>query len=347
MAGIRAKASILLRRTLWGTAANPNFGGVLLVGLGSRGDPDRPAEVRDMLTAWTRATRSSPSPSRTPAARAGRSKRASTGSPRCCPWSARRGARPCRPARSRSAWQSYGSDAWFGVTQTRRLGVAPDRIGRAFSATVILSETPEIYGRRAPAVSLGGGLDPGRRQAARAPGLVGGLHRPQRRGDGQQPRPRQQGRRPHHHPGEVAGRGRRQAARRWMERGRIRRADRSERGLVFMDSPLLRSLFGPRASRFRRDPDRLHHRPRLCSGCKPSPSIEFSSSNTEIYRAHGGRHRPSTVARLPPPGDASIEAKGGEILDYLLEVASGRRTKSEALGYGGAEFVPWQIGAVM
>jgi altronate hydrolase len=31
----------------------------------------------------------------------------------------------------------------------------------------------------------------------------------------------------------------------------------------------------------------------------------------------------------------------------MLEVASGRRTKSEALGIGNDEFVPWQIGAVM
>jgi altronate dehydratase len=29
------------------------------------------------------------------------------------------------------------------------------------------------------------------------------------------------------------------------------------------------------------------------------------------------------------------------------QVASGRQSKSEELGYGGAEFVPWQIGAVM
>jgi len=79
-------------------------------------------------------------------------------------------------------------------------------------------------------------------------------------------------------------------------------------------------------------------------GCKPSPSIKLSS-NTDIYRRMeedididcGG------IAT----GEATIEAKGAEILDYLLEVASGRRTKSEALGYGGAEFVPWQIGAVM
>ena len=43
----------------------------------------------------------------------------------------------------------------------------------------------------------------------------------------------------------------------------------------------------------------------------------------------------------------SLEAKGREIFDALLRVASGERTRSELLGYGDAEFVPWQIGAVM
>ena len=42
-----------------------------------------------------------------------------------------------------------------------------------------------------------------------------------------------------------------------------------------------------------------------------------------------------------------MEAIGADILDLLLEVASGARTKSEQLGYGGAEFVPWQLGAVL
>ncbi len=31
----------------------------------------------------------------------------------------------------------------------------------------------------------------------------------------------------------------------------------------------------------------------------------------------------------------------------LLKIASGERSKSEQLGYGDAEFVPWQIGATM
>ena len=43
----------------------------------------------------------------------------------------------------------------------------------------------------------------------------------------------------------------------------------------------------------------------------------------------------------------SIEDKGREIFETLLRVASGERTKSELLGYGAAEFVPWQIGATM
>jgi altronate hydrolase len=43
----------------------------------------------------------------------------------------------------------------------------------------------------------------------------------------------------------------------------------------------------------------------------------------------------------------SIEAKGREIFDSILRVASGERSKSELLGYGDAEFVPWQVGATM
>lgn len=42
-----------------------------------------------------------------------------------------------------------------------------------------------------------------------------------------------------------------------------------------------------------------------------------------------------------------VQEKGEEILHYLLAVASGTPSKSEALGIGGLEFVPWQIGAVM
>ena len=46
-------------------------------------------------------------------------------------------------------------------------------------------------------------------------------------------------------------------------------------------------------------------------------------------------------------GGVSIQDKGKEIFEMILKVASGERSKSEQLGYGDAEFVPWQIGATM
>ena len=46
-------------------------------------------------------------------------------------------------------------------------------------------------------------------------------------------------------------------------------------------------------------------------------------------------------------GTATVESKGREIFEMLLRIASGERTRSEALGYGDNEFVPWQVGATM
>jgi altronate hydrolase len=78
-------------------------------------------------------------------------------------------------------------------------------------------------------------------------------------------------------------------------------------------------------------------------GCKPVPSLKLAT-NSDIY------------AKMIDDMDidcgevldgVSIEAKGEEIFVRLLEVASGSRTKSELLGYGDAEFVPWTIGATM
>ncbi len=79
------------------------------------------------------------------------------------------------------------------------------------------------------------------------------------------------------------------------------------------------------------------------SGYKPSPCIKLAT-NSDMY------------ARMSEDMDincgdiidgVSIEAKGAEILDKIIAVASGAKSLSEELGFGGAEFVPWQIGAVM
>ena len=46
-------------------------------------------------------------------------------------------------------------------------------------------------------------------------------------------------------------------------------------------------------------------------------------------------------------GEATIAEMGEQIFNVILDIASGRQSKSEALGFGSDEFVPWQIGAVM
>ena len=78
-------------------------------------------------------------------------------------------------------------------------------------------------------------------------------------------------------------------------------------------------------------------------GCKPSPSIKLAT-NSDMY------HRMSEDMDINC-GDVldgvSLEDKGREIFEHILRIASGEKSKSEALGYGDNEFVPWQVGAVM
>ncbi len=46
-------------------------------------------------------------------------------------------------------------------------------------------------------------------------------------------------------------------------------------------------------------------------------------------------------------GVNSIEEIGAQIFKELIEVASGKKTKSEINEYGDDEFNPWVIGATM
>ncbi len=45
-------------------------------------------------------------------------------------------------------------------------------------------------------------------------------------------------------------------------------------------------------------------------------------------------------------GEASVEDVGKRVYELLVQVASGRRTRSEELGFDDEEFAPWQLGAV-
>jgi altronate hydrolase len=78
-------------------------------------------------------------------------------------------------------------------------------------------------------------------------------------------------------------------------------------------------------------------------GCKPTPSIKLAT-NSDTYRR---MIEDMDINCGDVVDGVSIADKGKEIFDKILLVASGERTKSELLGYGDAEFTPWQIGATM
>jgi altronate hydrolase/galactarate dehydratase len=79
------------------------------------------------------------------------------------------------------------------------------------------------------------------------------------------------------------------------------------------------------------------------SGYRPVPCIKIAS-NPDLWR----RMEPDMDVNCGDILDGvSLEDKGQEIFDLMLRIASGEETKSEAQGFGAVEFVPWQIGAVM
>ncbi|MDD7973773.1 UxaA family hydrolase [Roseinatronobacter alkalisoli] len=79
------------------------------------------------------------------------------------------------------------------------------------------------------------------------------------------------------------------------------------------------------------------------SGYRPVPCIKIAS-NPDLWRRMG----PDMDVNCGDILDGvSLEAKGQEIFNLMLRIASGDETKSEAQGFGAVEFVPWQIGAVM
>lgn len=80
------------------------------------------------------------------------------------------------------------------------------------------------------------------------------------------------------------------------------------------------------------------------SGYVPSPCIKLATNSTMYENMSEDMDvNCGTIV----DGAVTIEEKGREIFDLFLEIASGTKSKSEALGFGSAEFVPWQIGAVM
>lgn len=79
-------------------------------------------------------------------------------------------------------------------------------------------------------------------------------------------------------------------------------------------------------------------------GCKPTPSIKLAT-NTPMFRRMEDDMDVNCGQVID--GDRTVAEMGEAIFRKILDTASGARTKSEELGYGDEEFVPWQVGAVM
>jgi altronate hydrolase len=75
-------------------------------------------------------------------------------------------------------------------------------------------------------------------------------------------------------------------------------------------------------------------------GCKPTPSLKLATTSV-LYR-HMTEDMDLDCGTILD--GATIAEVGRQIVDEILAVASGKRTKSELLGFGDEEFAPWQPG---
>ncbi|MDO8298841.1 MAG: UxaA family hydrolase, partial [Lacisediminimonas sp.] len=76
-------------------------------------------------------------------------------------------------------------------------------------------------------------------------------------------------------------------------------------------------------------------------GAKPVPSVKLATNTPMFLRLE--EDMDINCGEILD-GTCSIEEMGQRIFALLLATASGHRSKSELLGLGDHEFVPWQIG---
>ncbi|MFC1996151.1 UxaA family hydrolase [Chloroflexota bacterium] len=74
------------------------------------------------------------------------------------------------------------------------------------------------------------------------------------------------------------------------------------------------------------------------AGFKPAPVIKIST-NTQTYQRLSGDMDINAGAILD--GDSDFPASTKALFEMVVDVASGKQSKSEALGMGEVEFVPW------
>ncbi|WP_076861072.1 UxaA family hydrolase [Bradyrhizobium mercantei] len=327
----------LLSRTQWGYATHANLAGILLVGLG--------CEVFQIprLKAQFGVEEGEHFRSMTIQEKGGTRRSIEAGVERVKEMlplanSARRETVPA--SELTLALQCGGSDGYSALTANPALGAAADMLVRQ-GGTAVLSETPEIFGaehlltRRAENETIGRRIvdliEWWKVYAARSGGELNNNPSPGNKAGGLTTILEKS-------LGSVAKGGTSTL------RGVYRYAERIDRkGFVFMDTP----GFDPVAA----TGQVAGGANILCFttgrgsayGCKPTPSIKLAT-NSDLY------HRMQEDMDVNC-GDildgVTIAEKGREIFQRILRVASGERSKSELLGYGSSEFVPWQLGATM
>jgi altronate hydrolase len=327
----------VLKRTQWGYAGNPNMGGVVMVGLGCEG-----FQISRFMEAYG-MTESDTFRTFTIQETGGTRKTVAAGVDAIrtmLPIVDRVKREPTPASELTLALQCGGSDGYSGITANVALGAAADLLVH-HGGTAVLAETPEIYGaehlltRRARSREVGEKLvdiirwwqeytakNNGSMDNNPSPGnKLGGLTTILEKSLGAAAK---------------GGTTTLNAVYRYAERI-------TEKGFVYMDTPGYDPVSatgqvagGSNILCFTTGRGSAY-------GCKPTPSIKLAT-NTEIYN----RMIDDMDINCGDVLDGvSIEAKGQEIFDTILRVASGERSKSEELGYGDLEFVPWQIGATM
>jgi altronate hydrolase len=79
-------------------------------------------------------------------------------------------------------------------------------------------------------------------------------------------------------------------------------------------------------------------------GCKPAPCLKLTTT-TALYERM--KEDMDIDCGVLLSGTTTMQKLGRQIFERVLEVASGSKSKSEEFGFGDNEFTPWRIGAVM
>ncbi|MEO6361522.1 MAG: UxaA family hydrolase, partial [Sphingomicrobium sp.] len=326
-----------LERTLAGYAVHPNFAGVLLIGLGCE-----VAQIGDLLDRFN--LQPGPRLRTMTIQEAGGTLKAIERGQELVRELIEEAQADRRSSVSAAhlmlGLQCGGSDSWSGVTANPALGVAADLVV-ANGGTAILSETPEISGaehlliRRAIsrevadkllerlawwdqyAAKHGAELNNNPSPGNKAGGLTTIFEKSL---------------------GAVAKAGSSPLMDVVHYAERIR-----TKGLVFMDSPGFdpcsatgQIASGANVLAFTTGRGSVF-------GSKPSPCIKIATNAALAAWMDDDMD----VDCSPILDGASIRESGEAIYAKLLAVASGEPSKSEALGFGDNEFVPWNLGAWM